>query len=126
MAANGRDSNHTFASGSKEWGPQLTENMSVNGVFLTETEKEIVKLVSIIDKNSFDLLMKKRIAYSTMNINATGQYGVAVRMLDKVARLLNLLKNPDIDNLGESIEDTAIDLQNYARILQVMIKRGEW
>lgn len=36
------------------------------------------------------------------------------RISDKYNRLCNLATNPDIDNLGESIEDTLKDLASYA------------
>lgn len=51
------------------------------------------------------------------NFRLAGEIGFAVRMSDKVSRLLNLLRNPDVDSYDESIEDTCKDLANYAMLL---------
>ena len=42
--------------------------------------------------------------------------GCLVRMGDKYTRVCNLAKNPDNEQVGESIHDTLIDLANYALI----------
>ena len=42
--------------------------------------------------------------------------GCLVRMGDKYTRLTNLIKNPQNDQVGESITDTAQDLASYALI----------
>lgn len=43
-----------------------------------------------------------------------GIISAVTRISDKYNRLCNLATNPDIDNLGESIEDTLKDLASYA------------
>lgn len=43
-----------------------------------------------------------------------GIISAVTRISDKYNRLCNLATNPDIDNLGESIEDTLQDLASYA------------
>lgn len=43
-----------------------------------------------------------------------GIISAVTRISDKYNRLCNLAVNPDIDNLGESIEDTLKDLASYA------------
>lgn len=65
---------------------------------------------------------EKNRAYGSRNLSLTGEYGLAVRMMDKVSRLENLLypgKNltPSED---ESVRDTALDLINYATYLVLM------
>lgn len=62
-----------------------------------------------------DLLMDKRADYGTTNIAITGLYGVAVRLQDKVSRLLNLLASGQEPN-NESIEDTFRDIAGYGLI----------
>lgn len=62
-----------------------------------------------------DLLMAKRADYGTANIAITGLYGVAVRLQDKVARLLNLLASGQEPN-HESVEDTFRDIVGYGLI----------
>ena len=65
-----------------------------------------------------DILFKKHQDYGPMNIaGAPGgpMNGLRVRMYDKLARLNNLVDTGDTPNY-ESIEDTLIDLANYAII----------
>jgi hypothetical protein len=55
------------------------------------------------------------------NFRLGGDYGVAIRMSDKVSRLLTLLHPSNTtDEDGESIEDTCVDLANYAMLLSGM------
>lgn len=42
-----------------------------------------------------------------------GIISAVTRISDKYNRLCNLAKNPDIDNLGESLDDTLRDLASY-------------
>lgn len=46
--------------------------------------------------------------------NKLGIISAVTRISDKYNRLCNLATNPDIDNLGESIEDTLKDLASYS------------
>ena len=48
-----------------------------------------------------------------------GLISAVTRISDKYNRLCNLATNPDIDNLGESIEDTLRDMASYC-IMTVM------
>ena len=59
------------------------------------------------------------------NIGLTGSNGVAVRLLDKVSRIYNLTSGATPEVKTESIQDTAIDIVNYAVFL-LMIERGKW
>lgn len=43
-----------------------------------------------------------------------GIISAVTRISDKYNRLCNLATHPDIDNLGESIEDTLMDLASYS------------
>lgn len=51
--------------------------------------------------------------------NKLGIISAVTRISDKYNRLCNLVKNPDIDNLGESLEDTLRDMASYC-IMAVM------
>lgn len=42
--------------------------------------------------------------------------GCLVRMSDKYIRVSNLIKNPENEQVGESIKDTLMDLASYALI----------
>ena len=72
------------------------------------------------------ILYKKHQDYGPMNIaNAPGGAlnGLRVRMYDKLARLAHL---GDSDTPKyESIEDTLIDIANYA-IIGLLVQRGQW
>ena len=74
------------------------------------------------------ILLKKHHDYGPYNIaHAPGgaMNGLLVRMHDKMARLENLTYNNDANPNYESIEDTLMDLANYA-IIGLMVQRGQW
>jgi dUTP pyrophosphatase len=66
-----------------------------------------------------DLFQQKSRAYGVANIAASGEEGVLIRMSDKFARI----RNKDIP--GESVDDTLIDVMNYAAIL-LLLRAGRW
>ena len=73
------------------------------------------------------IIMKKQADYGPLNIAlAPGgpMNGLRVRMYDKLARLNNLADKNATPNF-ESIEDTLIDLANYA-IIGLLVQRGQW
>lgn len=53
-----------------------------------------------------------------------GLISAVTRISDKFNRLCNIATNPDIDNLGESIEDTLKDMAAYS-IMTLMELKGE-
>lgn len=53
-----------------------------------------------------------------------GIVSAVTRISDKYNRLCNLATNPDIDNLGESLEDTLKDMASYC-IMTVMELKNE-
>ena len=59
--------------------------------------------------------------------NRLAKLGIVIRMNDKISRLTNLYKKDKINSSAvlESIEDTCIDLMNYANMLMVL-KKGKW
>ena len=77
----------------------------------------------------------KQMDYGSANIAACGEMGIAVRLQDKVSRLLNLLEKirgryghaiavlTEIKH--ETMEDTFKDAANYAMI-GLLLKRGLW
>lgn len=83
--------------------------------------------VEVITKELTELLLKKHQDYGPKNIaDAPGgpMNGLRVRMFDKMARLNNLVESGDTPNY-ESLEDTLIDLANYA-IIGLLVQRGQW
>ena len=73
------------------------------------------------------ILVKKQIDYGPYNIwHAPGgaTNGLMVRISDKLERLKNLIYRK-IEPNHESIEDSFVDLANYA-IIALMVERGVW
>jgi hypothetical protein len=66
------------------------------------------------------LLCSKQSDYGHDNINAFGLVGVAVRLNDKVARLVNLSTNPQ-GPMNESLYDTWLDLIGYSVIAEMLL-----
>ena len=78
-------------------------------------------------RKAVNLLVKKHDDYGPANISdAPGGAlnGLSVRLHDKVARLNNLLSNSK-EPRNETIEDTFIDILNYALIALLVIE-GKW
>ena len=76
----------------------------------------------VIAKELGDLYEKKNLAYGNSfsdTYNKLGVVSAVTRISDKFNRLCNLVKNPDIDNLGESVDDTLRDMASYC-IMTVM------
>ena len=75
-----------------------------------------------IAKELGDLYEKKNLAYGNSfsdTYKKLGLISAVTRISDKFNRLCNLATNPDIDNLGESLEDTLRDMASYC-IMTVM------
>lgn len=85
--------------------------------------------------NMYRIHQTKNEDYSPANILGTGEVGVVTRMWDKMARLMNLtgfkieIKQAEYSQpqnaKHESIDDTLLDVANYAVILR-LLRRGEW
>ena len=93
-------------------------------------------------EKAYELFCKKQSDYGDSNIrlgldlssssersqnNRLAQLGVVIRMNDKVSRLINLYKKDmvDISEINESIEDTCLDVMNYANMLMVL-RANKW
>ena len=90
---------------------------------------------------AYDLWTRKQNDYGDSNIrlgldlnssssersqnNRLAQLGVVIRMNDKISRLINLYKKDLESAVDESIEDTALDIMNYANMLMVL-KSNKW
>jgi hypothetical protein len=86
-----------------------------------------IKDLETILADLHSIMVKKHHDYGPYNIaQAPGgaMNGLIVRMHDKMTRLENLHYNKDTPNY-ESIEDTLIDLANYA-IIGLLVQRGQW
>lgn len=75
-----------------------------------------------------ELYEKKNRAYGNSFSDTYKKLGIisaVTRISDKHNRLCNLATNPDIDNLGESIEDTLKDLASYAIMTLIELESNE-
>ena len=86
----------------------------------------------------FDIFLKKQAMYGSDNISLGGDMsnpkdrklallGLWFRMNDKIQRIQNILKNDfsDKEIEFESLEDSYLDLANYA-IISLLVKREFW
>jgi len=83
--------------------------------------------VDVILNELRSIMMRKQEDYGPLNIALApggAMNGLRVRMYDKLARLNNLADKDATPNF-ESIEDTLIDLANYA-IIGLLVQRGQW
>jgi len=83
--------------------------------------------VDVILNELKTILLKKQEDYGPLNIShAPGGAvnGLRVRMHDKLARLNHLVDKGDTPNY-ETVEDTLVDLANYA-IIGLLVQRGQW
>ena len=83
-----------------------------------------------IYEDLLEVLISKQIDYGPDNINnAPGgaANGILVRMSDKMERLKNLTYHTDADSIPnhESIEDSLLDIANYA-VIMMMVRNGVW
>ena len=87
-----------------------------------------VKKFKEVAEQICNLYEKKNAVYGDSFSNTYSTLGVisaVTRISDKYNRLCNIVKNPDIDNLGESLEDTLMDLAAYSIMTIVKLKENE-
>ncbi|WP_437935286.1 dUTP diphosphatase [Sorangium sp. So ce341] len=86
---------------------------------MDQVRQELFANFARVTEAARHLFEQKSSAYGYRNIAESGEDGVLLRMKDKFARI----SNKDIP--GESVEDTLIDLMNYAAIL-LLLRSGKW
>lgn len=87
----------------------------------------------LILEEIYNMHKKKSQDYSAWNVKGVGETGVAVRIWDKTARLMNLLGwdiatgnlNKPQNPHNESLDDTLFDLAAYA-VIMIVLRRGKW
>ena len=90
--------------------------------------KDRVKKFREVAEQICNLYEKKDAAYGDSFSKTYGTLGIvsaATRISDKYNRLCNLVKNPNIDNLGESLADTLMDLAAYSIMTIVKLNENE-
>lgn len=75
-----------------------------------------------------EVLIRKHCDYGPKNILHFGEYGVVMRVQDKVSRLEQLVPpkgyaSPDRAVADETVDDTWVDLVNYA-VIALMLRNG--
>lgn len=86
-----------------------------------------VNKFKVIANDISNLYKLKNTAYGDSFGDTYSRLGIisaVTRISDKYNRLCNLVKNPDIDNLGESLSDTLKDLAAYS--IMTLIELGEY
>jgi len=71
-----------------------------------------------------ELVIRKQRDYGHDNINAFGEFGILVRVNDKVARLRNLIGKDKTSN-NESLDDTWRDIVGYG-LVALMFRNGDF
>jgi len=74
-----------------------------------------------------EVYKQKNAAYGDSFGKSFANWGITaamVRMTDKWNRLVNLVKNPDVDHGDEAIQDTALDLANYLLMTVMELENG--
>ena len=82
----------------------------------------------VIYQDLEDVLILKQLDYGPGNINnAPGGAinGILVRMNDKVERLKHLNYHAEGEPQNESIDDSLLDIANYA-VIAMMVRAGTW
>lgn len=89
------------------------------------TIEQEIDMFATITKEMIEVFSKKRHDYgqtSTETYKKFGPISMYLRMYDKMGRLENLFVNGSENLVGEAIEDTLLDLANYA-IITIIEKR---
>lgn len=92
------------------------------------TVKEEVKMFSDLTKEMANTFAKKRADYgqtTTETYDKFGPVSMLTRMHDKMGRLDNLLGKGADNLVGEKVEDTLLDLANYALITILELRKHE-
>lgn len=89
---------------------------------LDNQPKTFEEAFDFISQKLKKLMINKQKDYGPGNILSFGEFGVLVRVNDKIERLKNLFKSRK-EPKNESIEDTWEDIANYA-IISLMLRRG--
>lgn len=103
---------------------------------LTGNRKSFVEQMSQNSTVALELVMKKTNDYATIDdpyrnfrmcesVGVSVEKGILVRMCDKLSRIGNLIDNGTASVKDESVEDTLIDVMNYANILLCYMKSNK-
>lgn len=110
----------------KQWMHCRVEKMGCDGCYYEDrqlTEKEVIFQNYL--NQMWDLYSKKNHDYGDSVSKTFDEYGLTsflVRMDDKMNHIKTLMKLDDVAVVGKKIEDTFLDLANYAILALTEIK----
>lgn len=78
-----------------------------------------------VNDQVLQMFLNKHRDYGKGNILSIEELGIALRIMEKVQRLKNLLMKPGEKPVNESIEETWIDIATYA-VIAVLYRRGQF
>lgn len=94
-----------------------------------EDYDSLSSLFKQVQKESADLFSQKNARYEGSFFKQCAEdkdlSSLSVRLTDKLNRFKSLVKNPDLDPLDESLQDTLTDLANYAVLGLVFLRAGD-
>jgi hypothetical protein len=84
--------------------------------------EQMAKIMRRNHKTQHNIFVEKQKAYSTRAIKEFGLDGIIIRLNDKMLRLKNLAyhKTDFTAPCNESVDDTLMDIANYANIALVL------
>jgi hypothetical protein len=87
------------------------------------TRNELLELHVKLCSEAKDLMVKKNHDYGAnsdpfRNFRTFGSLGILVRLSDKLARLNSFLENGNLSVENESVQDTILDIINYAVLFE--------
>ena len=88
-----------------------------------DIQTEMGRQALLVALENVATLDRKQRDYGSQNITSFAEFGVLVRMNDKMERLKHLNKMPNPKN--ESIDDSYLDISNYG-IIAILLRRGIW
>lgn len=98
------------------------EEINKDWTVLAQTDTE--KLWLKVAHKAFLLFRRKNKDYGNVNTVA-GLPGIVIRLVDKVARIFNIMKHKELQVKDETVTDTLIDMVNYS-IMGASMSVGEW
>lgn len=93
---------------------------------MSMTISEELELFKELTDTMNEVFAKKRQDYgqtTTETFRKFGPVSMLTRMHDKMGRLDNLLYSGGVNNVGEKVEDTLLDLANYALITILELRK---
>ena len=89
--------------------------------------KQLFKRIKKLQKREMKIIKEKNVGYSSKkdvleNFRFVGEIGLIGRMGDKLIRAKNVIKRGKSNLKDERIEDTLMDLSNYANLLIVYLE----